>query len=61
MWQIINSLYWPFLHKFLAHFTVKVDFFFINYYLLVYFVLKCVTVQIFGDDSNKSKFNSGGN
>jgi hypothetical protein len=24
-------------------------------------VWKCVTVQIFGDDSNKSKFDSGGN
>jgi hypothetical protein len=23
--------------------------------------LKCVTVQIFGNDSNKPKFNSGGN
>jgi hypothetical protein len=24
-------------------------------------VWKCVTVQIFGDDSKKSKFDSGGN
>jgi hypothetical protein len=23
--------------------------------------IKCVTVQIFGDDSNKTKFDSGGN
>jgi hypothetical protein len=25
------------------------------------FVWKCVTIQIFGSDSNKSKFDSGGN
>jgi hypothetical protein len=24
-------------------------------------ILKCVTVQVFGNDSNKSKFDSGGN
>jgi hypothetical protein len=24
-------------------------------------LVKCVTVQVFGNDSNKSKFDSGGN